>query len=161
KEAPITVSLAEKNISALIVNKNESIDNFFRSLLVQLIAFHSYEDLKLVFLLDKDEKPNLEYAKLLPHVWDRTKQIRFFSYDNDEMKDISKYLEIDLQAILEYKDKNYKSFRPYYLIITNNYKKIENLKIITEMQKLKENVGFSLLCIANDLLQLPNECKTF
>lgn len=161
KEAPITVSLTEKNISALIVNKNENIDNFFRSLMVQLIAFHSYEDLKLVFLLDKDEKPNLEYVKLLPHVWDKTRQIRFFSYDNDEMKDISKYLEMDLQERLEYKDKNYKSFRPYYLIITNNYKKIENLKIITEILKTKENVGFSLLCIANDLLQLPNECKTF
>lgn len=161
KSAPITVSLAEKNISSLIVNKNENIDNFLRSLIVQLIAFHSYEDLKLVFLLDKDENQNLDYVKLLPHVWDKTKQMRFFSYDNDEMKDISKYLEIELQNRLNYKDKNYKGFRPYYLIITNNYKKIENLKIITEILKTKENVGFSLLCIANDLLQLPNECKTF
>ena len=161
KSAPITVSLAEKNVSALIVKKNEDIDNFLRNLIIQLITFHSYEDLKLVFLLNQDGAKELEYAKMLPHVWSRDKQIRFFTHDDEEMKDISKYLEVELQNRLQYKDKDYKSFKPYYLIITNDYKKIENLKFITEMLKQKQNMGFSMLCITNDLLQLPNECKTF
>ena len=161
KSAPIAVSLTEKNILAILAKKNENIDNFFRNIIIQLITFQSYEDLKLVFLLDDDTLQDFEYAKMLPHVWDKTKQMRFFSYDNDEMKSISKYLEEELQNRLQYKDKDYKSFRPYYLIITNNYKKIENLKIITEILKLKQNVGFSILCITNDLLQLPNGCKMF
>ena len=161
KSAPITVSLTDKNISAIIAKKNEDIGSFIKSIIIQLIAFQSYEDLKLVFLLDKEGAEEFDYAKMLPHVWNRTKQIRFFSYDNDEMKNISKYLEEDLQNRLQYKDKDYKGFMPYYLIITNNYKKIENLKIITEILKAKVNVGFSILCIANDLLQLPNECKMF
>ena len=159
--APITVSLTEKNVSALIVKKNENIDNFLRNLIIQLITFQSYEDLKLVFLLDQEGAETLNYAKMLPHVWSRNKQIRFFTHDEEEMKDISKYLEVELQNRLQYKDKEYKSFRPYYLIITNDYKRIENLKFITEVLKQKQNMGFSILCITNDLLQLPNECKTF
>lgn len=159
--APITVSLTEKNVSALIVKKNENIDNFLRNLIIQLIAFQSYEDLKLVFLLDQEGAETLNYAKMLPHVWSRNKQIRFFTHDEEEMKDISKYLEVELQNRLQYKDKEYKSFKPYYLIITNDYKRIENLKFITEVLKQKQNMGFSILCITNDLLQLPNECKTF
>lgn len=161
KSAPITVSLTEKNVSALIIRKNENIDNFIRSIIIQLIAFHSYEDLKLVFLLNKNSEMDFSFAKMLPHVWNRTKQMRFFTYENDEMMDISKYLEQELKNRLQYRDKDYKTFQPYYLIITNDYKKIENLKVITEILKTKENMGFSILCIANDLLQLPNECKTF
>ena len=112
-------------------------------------------------MLKEDEEDNLEFVKMLPHVWDNSKQIRFFAYDYDEMNEISKYLEEELQNRLKYENKDYKSFAPYYLIITNDYKKIENLKIITEVLKTKVNLGFSILCITKDLLQLPNECKTF
>ncbi len=161
KSAPIVLSLVEKNISAIITHKDEKIDRFIQSIIIQLIAFQSYEDLKLVFLLKKDEMENLEYVKMLPHVWDNSKQIRFFAYDYDDMSEISKYLEEELQNRLQYKNKDYKSFEPYYLIITNDYPKIENLRIITEILKQKENLGFSILCITNDLMQLPNECKTF
>ena len=163
KSAPISVSLAEKNILALITDKNERAEKFIQSLIIQLITFQSYEDLKLVFFLKEEEFENLEYVKMLPHVWDNAKQIRFFAYDMDEMNEVSKYLEEELQERLEKqdRDRDYRSYSPYYLIITNDYKRIENLKIITEILKLKTNIGFSILCITDDMMQLPNECKTF
>ena len=161
QSAPIVTSLTEKNVSAIISNEETNMDRFMQSLIIQLIAFHSYEDLKLVFLLKEDKQKKWEYVKMLPHVWNNTKQIRFFADNYDDMKEISTYLEEDLNNRLQYKDKDYKSFMPYYLIITDDYKKIENLKIITEMLKTKTNVGFSLLCITSDLMQLPNQCKTF
>ena len=161
KSAPIVTSLTEKNVSAIIANEGTNIGRFMQSLIIQLITFHSYEDLKLVFLLAEDKQKKWEYVKMLPHVWNNTKQIRFFADNYDDMKEISAYLEEDLYNRSQYKDKDYKSFTPYYLIITDVYKKIENLKIITEILKTKTNVGFSLLCITNDLMQLPNQCKTF
>ena len=161
KSAPIVTSLTEKNVSAIIANEETNIDRFMQGLIIQLIAFHSYEDLKLVFLLKDDRQKKWEYVKMLPHVWNNTKQIRFFADNYDDMKEISTYLEEDLNNRLQYRDKDYKSFMPYYLIITDDYKKIENLKIIKEILKTKTNVGFSLLCITNDLMQLPNQCKTF
>lgn len=161
KSAPVTTSLVEKNISAIITQEEQNADRFIQSLMIQLIAFHSYEDLKLVFLLKEDKSKHWEYVKMLPHVWNHTKQIRFYADDYDDMKEISAYLENELKNRLQYKDKDYKSFMPYYLIITDDYKKIQNLKIITEILKTKINVGFSILCITNDLMQLPNECEKF
>lgn len=161
KSAPIVTSLTEKNVSAIIANEEININSFVQSLIIQLITFHSYDDLKLVFLLKEDKQKKWEYVKMLPHVWNNTKQIRFFADNYDDMKEISTYLEEDLNNRLQYKDRDYKSFMPYYLIITDDYKRIENLKIITEMLKSKTNVGFSLLCITNDFMQLPNQCKTF
>ncbi len=163
KEAPITVPLVEKNVSALIVKEDKSlIEKFIQSMILQLITFHSYEDLKLVFFLKDDKSEMWEYIKMLPHVWNNTKQVRFFAKDYTEMKEISKYLELEIENRKRYNDKvDYKSFLPYYLIITDDYKSIKNLKIITEVLEAKNNLGFSIFCITNNITQLPNECKTF
>lgn len=163
EDAPITVSLLNKNISAIITNKNFDINNYMKNIITQLVALHSYADLKLVFLLNKDNEKKWEYVKYLPHTWNETKSIRFFADDGNDIKQISKYLEDILVQRKEYsKDKyDYKSFMPYYLIITDNYKKLEGLKIISDILKIRTNLGFSMLCITDDLTQLPNECQCF
>ncbi len=161
KDAPIAMSLVEKNVSALIVKDKEKMEKFMQSLILQLITFHSYEDLKLVFLV-KDSK-KWEYVKMLPHLWNNSKQVRFFADNYEDMKEIARYLEEEFKNRLQYQGNNinYKAFMPYYLIITDDYKKIENIKAISEILKSKINLGFSFLCITNNLMQLPNECKTF
>ena len=136
-------------------------DKFVQNIILQLITFQSYDELKLVFLLKKDNMKKWEYVKMIPHIWDNAKQIRFFADDYEDMKEISKYLEEIFKSRLEYEEMNYKMFSPYFLIITDDYKQIENLRFITEFLKTKINVGFSLLCLTDDLTQLPNECKTF
>ncbi len=161
KDAPITMSLAEKNIAAIIGKDDEQVYNYIKNIIMQLITFHSYRDLKIVCLAKKERQEEWEYLKMLPHVWDDTKQIRFFADDSSDMEEISKYLEEELQARQNYQDADYKSFAPYYLIITDDYKRIENLKVIKKILKAPINRGFSILYLTSNLMQLPNECKTF
>ena len=97
-DAPITVSLAQKNVSALVVKEDERLQfKYLQNILMQLVALHSYEDLKLVFLVKEDRQNKWEHIKMLPHVWNSTKQIRFFAEDYNEMKEISLYLEEELR----------------------------------------------------------------
>ena len=164
KDVPITYSLVEKNISALIVKNNARLqEKFAQNLIVQLVALHSYTDLKLVFLLSKETAGKMEHLKTLPHIWDDLKQTRFWADNYEDMKEISSYLDNELMNRINIKnnDVDYKSFRPYYLIITDDYKKIENLEIINKILGMKKNFGFSLFCITDNLLHLPNECKIF
>ena len=161
EKAPITLSLVDKNITGIISNNEQERRSFVRNLILQLITFQSYEDLKLVFLMKKDNEKKWEYLKMLPHVWDNANQIRFFADDYDEMSEISSWLEEEIQNRAKYENTDYRSFSPYYLIITDDYKKIKNLKAIQEILKIKNNIGFSLICMADNLMQLPNESKTF
>lgn len=165
ENVPITISLKDKNVVGLVVKEDEKIrEKFIQSLIMQLITFHSYEDLKLVFLLKEDRQRQWEHMKMLPHIWDNTKQIRFFAEDYQDMQEISQYLEQELNyrmMIQQRNDVNYKSFMPYYLIITDDYKKIENLNIIKQLLEQKSNMGYSILCITDNIMQLPNECKSF
>lgn len=163
KNVPITASLASKNIAAAIIENDErTTEKFAQNLIMQLVALHSYADLKLVFLLKKEKNVRWEHMKTLPHIWDEQKEIRFWADEYDDMKDIARYLEIELNNRRKYEDKfDYRSFAPYYLIITDDYKTIENLKIVTEILNAKRNLGFGLFCITDNMLHLPNECQLF
>ena len=163
EDAPIAVSLVKKNVSSIVVQDDKTKQKYIKKLIMQLVALHSYIDLKLVFFVKKDKENEWEYIKMLPHIWSTDMQIRFFADDYNDVKQLSKYLEEELELRAEKaNDKtDYKEYMPYYLIITDDYKQIENLRFISNILKLKVNLGFSLLCITNDLTQLPNECKTF
>ena len=162
KNVPEIISLTEKNIAALIVENDERlVEKFTQNLIMQLIALHSYSDLKLVFLLKEDKTNKWEHLKTLPHIWDDSKQIRFWAEDYNDMKEISRYLEMQMAERLRYDNLDYRAFSPYYLIITDDYKKIENLKIISQILECGRNVGFGIFCITNNLLNLPNGCKAF
>ena len=130
EDAPIAVSLVEKNVSSVIIKNDEDKIEYTKNLIMQLVALHSYIDLKLVFLVDEDSQGQWDFVKMLPHVWNSTNQVRFFADNYNDMKQLSKYLEEVLESRNEYtgNDVDYKQFAPYYLIITDNYKKIENLK---------------------------------
>ena len=164
KNVPIVLSLTEKKIVGIISKNAEGQQRFFYDIILQLITFQSYGDLKLVFLLSKDSEKKWEHFKMLPHIWSNIKDIRFFSNDRGEMQDISRYLEEVLQSRYEFSkdnDVNYKTFSPYYLIITDDYKSIEKLSVIKEVLRIKENLGFGMLCLADNIVKLPSECKLF
>ena len=163
KNAPIVVSLTSKNIAALIIENDErNTEKFIQNLVMQLIALHSYADLKIVFFLKKGKQIKWEHMQTIPHIWDNQRQIRFWADDYEEMKEISRYLEVEFNERKKYGDKfDYKTFSPYYLIITDDYKTITNLKIVTEILSLRKNIGFSLFCITDNFINLPNECQLF
>lgn len=163
RNVPITASLTSKNIAAAIIENDDRItEKVAQNIIIQLVALHSYADLKLVFLLKGEKNIRWENMKTLPHVWDEQKQIRFWANNYEEMKDISRYLEIELQNRRRYDDKfDYRSFAPYYLIITDDYKTIEGLKIVNEILNAKRNLGFGLFCLTDNMLHLPNECQLF
>lgn len=169
ENVPITTSFSEKNIASVISKDEKKIEEYMESIIMQLIALHSYTDLKLVFFVKDEEK--WDYVKMLPHVWDNTKKLRFFGNRAKDIKEISAYLEDVMSERLatddnglisiSRKEKDYKSYEPYYLIITDNYMNLHNVRIIDRILNSPKNVGFSLLCITDDITQLPNECQEF
>lgn len=162
QEVPIVLSFVQKNIVALIAKSYNNLYKYLKKIIVQLIAFQSYKDLKLVFFLQDTEIENWEYVKMLPHIWDNEIKVRFFANDYNEMNEISKYLFEEFEERIQAQKNGNQLFSPYYLIVIDDYKKVENLKIISEILNNKNsNVGFGILCITDDMMQLPNECTTF
>ncbi len=162
EDVPICLSLAKKNIVA-IVGDNNITQIFLSGILLQLITFHSYEDLKLIIFTNKEREKYWKFAKILPHCWSNDKQNRFYATSADDMKKISSYLENEFYIRKEHakQDKENQIQSPYYFIITDDIKVARNIDIIKNVLESDINLGFSILIKNDRLSNLPNECSTF
>ncbi len=171
ENVPITFSFAENIISAIICEGSNS-KSFVDGLLLQLMAYHSPVDLKIVLLTNEANTERWEYLKFAPHCWSNNREMRFFADDMEEMKSISSYLEGELakrKDLLTNSNNNgdidkklgYKNFAPYFLIITDDYRNTRNIQFLTNFIKESDSYGFSLLMIDNSMRNMPNECDTF
>ena len=166
--SPVTIDLAKRN-KLVLIGDNNNRDNMLKSLILQLSTYHAYNDLKLVFMISDDTSEIWQDFKNLPHTWSDSKDIRFYANNYDEMMKLSFYLE-QVFTSRKYNDDDgkqveinldYKSVRPYYLIIVDNIKKHKNIDIIDKILKDNNNLGFGLIILNDGISNLPNECNDF
>ena len=174
KDMPVSYSFFHKNSTALIGQENllnTVVDNIF----LQLIAYHGYDELKIVVLTNKENANDWEYLKYLPHCFSDDKSIRFFATDEDEANTISDYLMTEYvsrineqKGLLEKeegkedeKSEENVTYQPYYLIFTDDFPMVRKLGITEAVLKNKENYGFSFFVRESRLRRIPSECENF
>lgn len=168
KNVPIGYSFNNKNVTA-IMGQNIEASTFTDNALLQLLTFHSYDDLKIIFFINKKNLSVWEKYKDCPHCFNNNKQIRFFADNIEDIKYISSYLEQeyinralqDSADVVENEVQENNTYSPYYLIITDDYPMIRKIGIIDKILNNKQNLGFSIICIENRLGKLPSECVNF
>ncbi len=170
--APITYDLTEKSIDA-VVGDEDSVKRFMDCLLLQILTFHSYSDLKIVVFTKEPRK--WEYLKVAPHCFDNQKSTRYFATSVEKLSSISIELEkifdarcvndeeVQLDDDGEQHDaqSNYKDFRPYYLFFIDDMDAVHNVSLINKILRYKRNLGFSILTTSQNVSALPNETVNF
>ena len=167
--SPVTIDLTERN-KLVMIGETYYKESMLKSLLLQLVTYHAYNDLKLVFMLNDTSSPIWEDVKILPHAWSDAKDVRFFATTYDEMSKLSFYLEQVYMARKYSDDDNgkksenditFRDVQPYYLIIVDNIRKNKNIEIIDKILKEEGNLGFGLIILNDGISNLPNECNDF
>ena len=167
KNVPINVSFVEKNICAILGNAH-LIPAFLNSILLQFITFHSYEDVKFVFLTSIATSSKWKEIKEIPYLWNNNRTIRYYGETKEEKFAILNNL-LEEYKKRRYNDEDYSkesendyhSFLPYYVVITDDFESIRDSSFVKTVMKSKRNFGFSFLIISNRLMGLPNECNSF
>lgn len=166
RDVPMPFNIGEKYIHAILGDRELS-KQFILGLILQLVTFHSFVNLKLIFLLNDENKELFQFVKNLPHTWSNDKSIRFYATSLDEMKNVSLFLETiytgrktSLEES-EQKESSFRSFEPYYQIITDDFRTVKNLGIINNILEDNQNYGFGISILASRLNELPNECKAY
>lgn len=171
ENVPICFSFADNKLSAMVGNSAHK-EDYLKSLILQLITLHSPQDLKIIIFTNEFNSKKWDYAKFIPHLFSEDKKTRFFATNEDEMKDISIYIEEEYKhrkALFDgdehQEDFNenlgYKNFNPYYLIINDDYKLAKKVSIINNILKDERNYGFSLLVVEDSMKYVPKECEIF
>ncbi len=168
ENVPVTVSLTEKNIMA-ITSETKLGYQFLETIILQMISYHSYEDLKIVVLTKEENATYFEYLRLTPFVWNNQKTFRFFGTTKEEINQISGYLleeymnrkYTDKERSYEVTSPDFHDYLPYYVIVTDNYKNIRNVEILDKILHEESNFGFSIIALDRSLRRLPDEAKVF
>lgn len=157
-DVPYTVSLREKNIVGFVGNI-ECMPNYIKSIMLQILTFQNYNDLKIVVLTDEAESSMIGFLNESNHCWTNDKSYRYFASNANEGEEISTLLEKEFQR--RKASKNEKFIAPFYLIVTDNISMYKNLKIIKDLDSSSGDIGFGLLIFSQKVSDLPSNCTNF
>ena len=165
KNVPVGYSFLNHMLTAVMGNSYK-VHKLLENIILQLITFHSYEDLKIVIFTDIKNRDSWDFVKYLPHNFDNRRQVRFFSSNIEDAKEISNYLEQELfyrrfDENMNEVIRDYTVCRPYYLIITDNYINVRRINIFKDITEINNNYGFSLVILENLISRLPSKCNNF
>ena len=159
---PIGYSFTENRITAIMGYQNK-IYPFIDNIIIQMLTFCSYEDLKIVVFTTEENEDKWDYIKYLNHNFNNEKTFRFFSSNPESAKRLSEYLEIEFQVRSSYLSdgNNVPLFKPYYIIFIDNYSELKRLDFIKNATEVDAPLGFSFIIIEKSLTNLPSKCNNF
>lgn len=155
---PISISLVDNMIVGLYGGMN-AVRNMVKSLVLQIVALHSYDEVKLLLITDSSDQDEWEFVRPIPHFWSDDKSIRFFSSTADEVKELSAFMEKSIIGREDGGSRSYADYMPYYVVISTSKKLTEGCESMQQMLKYKTNRGFSILLAEPELKDLPKECS--
>ena len=162
ENVPIAYSLYENSITAIMGSKTKTI-NFINNILIQLLSFYSYEDLKIVVFTDKKNESHWSYLRYLNHSFSNDKSFRFFSSDYESSKGIAEYLNYIVSmrqsTINDASKKN--DTKPHFIVLVDDYDTVKRYDFFKTLTESDCNLGFSILIAENRLNKLPSKCNNF
>lgn len=157
-DVPISVSLVD-NMTVGLCGTHEMTTNMLKAFVLQMIALHSYDELKLMLLCEEQEAEEWSFVKCIPHFWNDEKNVRFFATNPDELKELSAYMEKNILSRGDVANQDYTKLHPYYVVISTSKKARDKCDSLSQMLKYENNRGFSLILTANELKDLSKESK--
>ncbi len=165
KNVPITFSIPENVVLPIVVGLTKA-DDYIMSIMLQLLYYHSGNDLKIVIITNEYNEKKWEFMKCLPHNWDKNYEKRYFASREEELSQIALYLEQEYDARLNKMNNNshqdvtkakYADFSEYYLIVTDDYKMAREMPIIDKILNSEDKLGFSIVIFEKSIKNLPSK----
>lgn len=155
---PITYSLYENHISG-VIGARENVIAFAKGLIIQLAALYSYDEVKFVFIYDKEEQSEFGFVKWLPHTWSDENKFRYIATDINEAKELSSYFE----SIIENREKTNESdkedIKPYFIVFSASKYLAARTEMMKKVLTNKSNLHISIVNFCDELKNLPKECS--
>ena len=157
ENVPIGYSFKENKVTAVMGTPDKS-HAFINNMILQLLTFYTYEDLKIVVFTNESNEEYWDYIKYLNHNFDNNRNYRFFSSTQETCKDVADYLNMVVSMRMNSKEDFPK---PHYIIFIDDYNRIKRFDFLNNITESDENLGFSVVLLEERLSKLPSKCNNF
>lgn len=153
---PVSISLIDNYVTGMIGDRIKEIE-LAKSMILQMIALHSYDELKLILIADQEEIEQWDYIKWIPHLWNDEKTFRYLATTFDEVKELSMYLEKNLIPRCVKATAEQPEYTTYYVVISASKELADKCEAFNQLIKVKTNCGFSIVTIYDEIKNIPKE----
>lgn len=154
---PVCLPLAERFISGVYAER-QYLFSYARSLILQIVALHSYDEVKLVLIYDERDAAEFAFVRWLPHTMNNERTARYIATNSDEVKELSSSLDAIIEYRKELSESKLEDEEPYFVIICLDKELAAKTECVRRVLEHKENLKFSVLSMFERLKDLPKEC---
>ncbi|MDO5781686.1 MAG: FHA domain-containing protein [Eubacteriales bacterium] len=155
---PVMLPLTENFVCGVVGSQKEK-EEFLKQLLMQIVFQHSYDEVRIVFLADKEILDNMEAVRYLPHLWNDERTFRFLAADTASAYLIGEYLNRQIEPEFE-KPRELEELlkeKPYYVVLAWSKPLLDNMEILKKIMKEEKNHGVSIITFFEDIPQYVRE----
>ncbi|KKI89575.1 cell division protein FtsK [Bacillus sp. SA1-12] len=158
KNLPITANLSEGAIG--LIGKDAVLKNELHQLIGQLAFFHSYHDLRFVFIFDEHEYNGWEWLKWLPHFQLPNSFAKGFIYNEKTRDQLLYSLYEMIRERDQEEDKEKLRFTPHYVFVITNHHLISDHVILEYLEGNHKHLGISVIFAAEAKESLSDNIHT-
>lgn len=155
-DVPVCLPLAERFVSGLYADRDH-LFSYAKGLILQIVALHSYDEVKIVLIFDEIHAADFAFARWLPHTMDNERTVRYIATNSEEVKELSSTLD----SVIEYRkalsQDKLEDEDPYFVIVCLDKELASKAECVRRVSEHKENIKFSVLSMFERLVDLPKE----
>ena len=156
EDAPVMLSLKEDYVVGIPGPSWRAV-GLIRNTIMQLVLTHSYDEVKLVLMVEPEQAATFDFVRYLPHNWDDDQSIRFFVTSRSDASQISEFLSRETKPALEGSNKQtWLRRNPSYVIIALSKDLFDCVEILKDIMFQEEYSGVSIIAAFDGV---PKECS--
>lgn len=157
KNVPICLPLVERFVSGIYGDRS-ILYSYAKSLILQLVTLHSYDEVKIVLIYDESRAEDFSFARWLPHTMNNERAVRYIATNSEEAKELSGTLDSIIEYRKDLSDSKLEDESPYFVIICLDKELASKAECVRRVLENKKNIKFSVLSVYEWLADLPKEC---
>lgn len=156
RNAPVTFSLKENDTLGIIGELGER-NRYAQSLLIQICAAHSYDEVKLVLIYKAGEEAQWEYARWFPHCWEDDRSFRLIASTTDEIRVLSSHLQ---GVLYNDSDDAGKKQKIHYVVLSTDKSLLDRCSALSPSSRDDKKAPVSIIALGKSVRKLPKECQS-
>lgn len=154
ESVPATFSLLENRVSG-IIGDGLAVEGMMHNILLQIAAFHSYDEVKVVFICEEKDLRKYEYVRWMQHCWNNEGDFRYLATSPEEVRELSAYFS----RVFNKRREDPSEKCPHYVVISASKALSDICAFVAELLKDTDIPGFSYLAVYDEMKNLPKECS--
>ncbi|MCL2082880.1 MAG: type VII secretion protein EssC [Oscillospiraceae bacterium] len=157
RDVPVCLPLAERFVSGVYADK-QILFAYAKNFILQLVALHSYDEVKLVLVYDESDAAEFEFVRWLPHTMNNERTIRYIATNSDETKELSSSIDTIIEYRKELSESKLEDESPYFVVLCLDKNLSSKTECVRRIQEHKTNLNISVISMFERLKDLPKEC---